>query len=212
MIDSTNIKTRKFFTEAIKKIAISTQREELLYTIAQKITIEYQERTNNFGINFICTHNSRRSQLAQVWTFFAIDYFNLDRIIGYSGGTEATSFHRNTVKTLQKTGFSFSLIDFSHKNPKYSISFKNAKKTLTVFSKLYDDVSNSQPYIAITTCSHADEDCPFISNAIHRFHLPFVDPKSYDNSFQEEEKYFTANQQIAGEIFLLFKKVKELIS
>ncbi len=212
MIAPNHMNPKNFFKNTAKNTLIPSDRKVLLQKIAQKIADEYTTRTTSFGLNFICTHNSRRSQIAQVWTFFAIDYFHLDKILPYSGGTETTAFHKNTVKTLQKTGFLFNLIDFSHKNPNYSISYKNATTTLVGFSKLHDDASNSKPYIAITTCNHADENCPFIPEAIYRFHLPFVDPKSFDNTEFEEKKYQETNQQIASEVFFIFKKVAELTS
>lgn len=208
------IKTQKndlkfFFENARKSVLISEERLKLLKEIAHTISTELKDRSS-LNLNFICTHNSRRSQIAQVWSFYAAEYFNLNNIYTYSGGTEVTAFHRNTVKTLQRTGFEFNVIDFSHQNPKYLISFKDTKKSILGFSKKFDNETNSYPYIAITTCGHADENCPFIPDAIARFHLPFVDPKVGDNTPLQNEKYLETNQQIAGEIFMLFEAIRKL--
>ncbi|MCF2876123.1 MULTISPECIES: hypothetical protein [unclassified Tenacibaculum] len=207
MIKTKNISTKTFFEEARKETIINNDRLNLIDDIAHTIIDEFNDR-EKINLNFICTHNSRRSQLAQVWSFYAIEYFNLKNIFTYSGGTEITAFHRNTVKCLQKTGFNFNIIDFSHQNPRYLISFQGTKKSILGFSKTYDHSSNSFPYIAITTCDSADENCPFIPDAISRFHLPFKDPKISDNTDLMEETYLNTSKQIAGEVFYIFETIK----
>ena len=210
MIKSPTISIKSFFESAYKKYSLTNERENKLVAISKKIAEEYI-LNKSVHLNFICTHNSRRSQLGQVWGFYAAQYFDLN-ITSFSGGTEVTAFYRNTVKTLQKSGFSFSLENFSHQNPKYLISFSGSKNNLIGFSKLYDNPINIEPYIVITTCDSADENCPFIPSAIHRFHLPFVDPKHSDGTENQEEVYLQTNKQIAAEVYYIFSKVKELIN
>ncbi|WBX72060.1 low molecular weight phosphatase family protein [Tenacibaculum retecalamus] len=207
MINTKNISTKIFFEEARKEITISNERKQLLTKIAQLIISEYKDR-EKINLNFICTHNSRRSQFAQVWSFFAVEYFNLKNIFTYSGGTEVTAFNRNTVKSLQKTGFNFNILDFSHQNPRYLITFEGTKKSILGFSKTYDHTNNSYPYIAITTCDNADENCSVIPDAIARFHVPYTDPKSADNTDFSSESYLNTNKQIAGEVFFIFEIIK----
>ncbi|CAL2104313.1 Arsenate reductase [Tenacibaculum sp. 190130A14a] len=199
-----------FFEEAKKGTFISTDRINLLHNIAKTFFHAFDDR-NKLNINFICTHNSRRSQIAQVWSFLATEYFELENIFSFSGGTEVTAFHRNTVRTLQEVGFEFNVIDFSHQNPKYLITFNKTKKSIIGYSKVYDDSENNFPYIAITTCDSADENCPFIPDAIERFHLPFIDPKTSDNTPLTSETYLKTNQQIAAEVFIIFKEFKTLL-
>ncbi len=206
MIKSENVTTKLFFENAKKDIQISKERLVLLNTIADKITNELEDR-NKVNLNFICRHNSRRSQLGQVWSFYASEYFKINNIFSFSGGTEVTAFHRNTVKTLQKVGFEFNIIDFSHQNPKYLISFKETKKNILGFSKKFDNEDNNYPYIAITTCDDAYENCPFIPDALARFHLPYKEPKTADNSPLQNEKQLGINQQVAAEMFIIFKEV-----
>jgi len=207
----TTFKTKDFFEAAKNDLVISEDRKNLLYSIADKIVEELEDR-DKINLNFICTHNSRRSQMAQVWSFYAIEYFELNNIFSYSGGTEVTAFHRNTVKCLQKTGFEFSVEDFSHQNPLYLITFKGAKKSIQGFSKTFDNQNNDYPYIAITTCDHADENCPFIPDAIHRFHLPYIDPKVADNTDLQNEKYLETSKTVAGELFLVFGEVRRIMN
>jgi arsenate reductase len=210
MITTTTISPKNFFINAHKNIILSDDRKKLLLEISQEIIKEF-DKEGIVNLNFICTHNSRRSQLSQVWGFFAADYFDLN-IHSYSGGTEVTAFFRNTVKTLQRVGFTFNLQNFSHQNPEYVISFDGSSTSILGFSKRFDHSENKQPFIAITTCNNADANCPFIPEAISRFHLPFVDPKSSDDSSVQDETYLKTNEQIAAEIYYIFSKIKERLT
>lgn len=206
----TNLKKAKdFFEDANRNIIISESRKTLLQKIAKKIATNYHFN-NSININFICTHNSRRSQLGQVWAYFASDYFNLS-INALSGGTEVTAFHRNTVKTLKDVGFIFVVEKFSHSNPVYAISFNETTKPIQGFSKLYNHPINTSPYLVLTTCNNADENCPFIPEAMHRFHLPYKDPKHSDDLPSQEETYLQTNKEIAAEMYFLFNEVKRLL-
>lgn len=207
MLKTDTISTKIFFENSHRNINIEEKRKELLSKIADKIVETYQSNDETVHINFICTHNSRRSQLGQVWTFFASHYFGLN-IRAFSGGTEVTAFHRNTVKTLKDVGFIFNIEEFSHQNPVYQISFKGSTNPILGFSKIFDHKINETPYIAITTCDSADENCPFIPKAIHRFHLPYTDPKYADSTTNQDAAYMKVNEEIAAEIYFIFKMVK----
>ena len=209
MIKTNLKKIKDFFEDAKSNIIISEPRKILLLKIAKQIATNY-DCDNSININFICTHNSRRSQLGQVWAYFASDYFNLN-INAFSGGTEVTAFHRNTVKTLKDVGFVFVVEKFSHANPVYNISFNETRKPIQGFSKLYNHSINKSPYLVLTTCNNADENCPFIPEALHRFHLPYKDPKHSDNFPNQEEIYLQTNQEIAAEMHFLFHEVKRLL-
>ena len=205
----TNTKMVKYFFETSQKnTVIDDNRKELLLKIANKIAVNYNN--NDININFICTHNSRRSQLGQVWSFFAADYFKLP-INAFSGGTEVTAFHRNTVKTLTEVGFKFDVDEFSHTNPIYRISFSDDKPSLLGFSKLYNNIENKTPYFVLTTCNNADENCPFIPEAIDRFHVPYTDPKHSDDSAIQDETYLKTSRIIAAHMYYLFNEIKKLL-
>jgi arsenate reductase len=205
----TNTKMVKdFFETSQKNIVIDDIRKELLLKIANKIAVNYNN--NDININFICTHNSRRSQLGQVWSFFAADYFKLP-INAFSGGTEITAFHRNTVKTLTEVGFKFDVDEFSHTNPIYRISFSDDNPSLLGFSKLYNNIENKTPYFVLTTCNNADENCPFIPEAIDRFHVPYIDPKHSDDSAIQDETYLKTSGIIAAQMYYLFNEIKKLL-
>lgn len=207
MIKTVAIKTDDFFIKSLNELKLDEKRKDLLHKIATYITNELK-KCKTINLNFICTHNSRRSQLAQVWACYAAHFLKLNNIDSYSGGIAVTAFYRNTVKTLQEVGFNFQILEFSHQNPEYLISYENCTKPIIGFSKLYDDDHNKKPFIAITTCSKANEICLFIPDSIHRFHLLFEDPKNYDGTLYQAEKYKETNKQIAGEIHYIFNKVK----
>jgi arsenate reductase len=207
MLETISINTEDFFKNALNTLKLDKNRRQLLTSIAQFIAEEIKAN-KKVNLNYICTHNSRRSQLAQVWSSYACNYFKLSEVNSFSGGTAITAFYRNTVKTLQEVGFNFQIVEFSHQNPVYAINYKNCINPIIGYSKLYDDEYNKKPFIAITTCSNAEENCPFIPDTIERFHLPFNDPKSFDNSLNQAEKYMETNKQIAGEIHFIFEKIK----
>ncbi len=210
MIKTDTINTKEFFENVSKKRVLSEERELLLSKVVKEISRLYK-KDNHINVNFICTHNSRRSQLGQVWSYFAADYFQLN-VDAFSGGTEVTAFHRNTVKTLKEVGFLFSVQEFSHVNPVYEIKFKNSKKTLLGFSKIFDHEINASPYVVITTCNSADENCPFIPDAEARFHLPFVDPKYSDGTDEQSDVYMNTNIEVASEVYYIFSKLKESLN
>ena len=209
MLKTSIISTENFFKLASKNIKLAEDRKKILLKISETVATEYTEN-NVVNLNFICTHNSRRSQLGQVWAFYAANYFNLN-IHAFSGGTEVTAFYRNTVKTLQTVGFDFKVVEFSHQNPKYLISYKESTRSIFGFSKRFDDETNKNPFIAITTCNNADKNCPFIPTAIERFHLPFVDPKFSDDTPEQSATYLKTNEQIAAEIFFIFTEIKRIL-
>lgn len=156
-------------------------------------------------LHFICTHNSRRSQMAQAWAQAIAWHFNLN-LSAYSGGTEVTAFNPRAVKALQKAGFQISAQ--GEENPHYLVNFSPEAPPLETWSKLYDDPANSQEgFAAIMTCSEADDLCPFIPNADLRVPLYFEDPKIYDDTPQEQAQYLARSRQIASELCFLANEI-----
>lgn len=210
MLKTKSVSAKNFFEKSSKKILINENRKQNLFKIAEAIAKEYA-KSELVNLNFICTYNSRRSQLAQVWSFFAAQYFKLN-INSFSGGIEVTTFNRSSIKTLQKAGFYFQILNFSHQNPTYEISFEGSKKYMLGFSKLYDDLYNPSNFIAITTCAIADKNCYCMASSNQHFLLPYEDPKKADGTLRQEEVYMQINTQIAAEIYCIFSYVKKLVS
>jgi arsenate reductase len=57
------------------------------------------------------------------------------------------------------------------------------------------------------TCDHADENCPLIPSSEKRISLQYEDPKRFDATPQEAEKYDERSLQIASEMFYIFKNI-----
>jgi arsenate reductase len=159
-------------------------------------------------LNLICTHNSRRSHLSQVWAQTAAAYYDIKNVFCYSGGTEATAMFPMVSKTLAKQGFEIKTIA-EGSNPIYTIKYAENEHPIIGFSKTYDDDFNPQDeFVAIMTCSQADGGCPFIAGAEKRIPITFEDPKAFDNTPQQEEKYEERSLQIATEMFYVFSQIK----
>jgi arsenate reductase (thioredoxin) len=160
------------------------------------------------NLNFICTHNSRRSHISQIWAQTAAQYYGIGNVHCYSGGTEATAFNPRAVKAMQEVGFDIHVFK-DGLNPMYRVKFSNDSPALTVFSKKYDDDHNPRKYFAaVMTCSHADENCPLVLGATKRIALTYNDPKDFDGTSQEAAKYAERVHEIGREIFYAFSKVK----
>ncbi|MEL1242394.1 arsenate-mycothiol transferase ArsC [Flavobacterium flavipallidum] len=168
-----------------------------------------QSNQQEIRLNFICTHNSRRSHLSQVWAQTMAAYFDIKNVFCYSGGTEATALFPVAAQTLANTGFEIKTIA-EGKNPIYSIKHGANSHPVVGFSKTYDDAFNPQAaFAAILTCSSADQGCPFIAGAEKRIPITFEDPKAFDNTPQQAEKYEERSTQIASELFYVFSKIKK---
>lgn len=192
---------RKFFN------SIPDERKKLLNEFAQYISNKLKA-DKEINLTFICTHNSRRSHISQIWAQTAAEYYNIPNIKCYSGGTEATAFNPRAVKALQKAGFKIDKKDDSE-NPLYLVYFANDKEPIECFSKVYSDEYNPQKdFAAIMTCSDADENCPVVFGAEARFPIRYDDPKEFDGTELEEAKYNERVEQIGREMLLLFKIVK----
>ena len=188
---------------------ISEERKQVLAPLIQFI----QSKVNNeltIRLNFICTHNSRRSHLSQVWAQTAAAYHNIENVFCYSGGTEATALFPKVAETLVNTGFEVKIISEGD-NPIYAIKYNTNDHPVIGFSKSYEDDFNPQSeFAAILTCSQADGGCPFIAGAEKRIPITFDDPKAFDNTPLHTEKYQERSIQIATEFLYVFSQIKSL--
>src|SRR5690606_9740669 len=199
--------------ETINKIKVSTlsetrkkELEPLLFYISSNIKNQKPVR-----LNFICTHNSRRSHLAQIWMQTLAAYFGLKNIQSYSGGTEETTIYPTVIDTLSISGFKISALS-AGKNPVYALKFAEDEVPIIGFSKIFDHFYNPENHFAtVMTCTQAEEECPFILGAETRISLPYEDPKAFDNTPVENEKYYERSMQIATELFYVLSQVNTKI-
>ncbi|WP_339654147.1 protein-tyrosine-phosphatase [uncultured Maribacter sp.] len=200
------------FTEIEKVIStlnidtITDERKEILQPLIDFIQLKATS-SQEIRINFICTHNSRRSHLSQVWSQTMAHYFDIKNVFCYSGGTEATALFPMAAETLRNSGFQIKTIS-KNENPVYSIKYADNEHPIIGFSKkLDDDFNPKSEFAAIMTCDSANEACPFVPGAEKRIPITFEDPKAFDNTPQQAEKYKERSLQIATELFFVFSQI-----
>lgn len=185
---------------------ISNDRKNILQPLIDYI----QGKVNSkkpINLNFICTHNSRRSHLSQVWAQTSASFYNIDNVHCYSGGTQETALFPKVAETLSNQGFQILKIADS-KNPIYAIKFDENCLPIIGFSKKYDDAYNPiSNFAAILTCSQADDGCPFIAGAEKRIPITYEDPKISDGTTNQIEVYKQRSFQIATEMMYIFSQI-----
>ena len=187
---------------------ISEERKTILQPLIDFIQQKVNDR-QDININFICTHNSRRSHLSQVWAQAASAHFNIPNVYCYSGGTEETALFPKVAETLINQGFSIFKIS-ENNNPVYAIKYSDNALPIIGFSKKYDSHFNPvSAFAAIMTCSQADAGCPLIAGAEKRIPITFEDPKISDGTTEQTKVYAERSLQIATEMFYVFSMIKK---
>ncbi|WP_240491227.1 protein-tyrosine-phosphatase [Pirellula sp. SH-Sr6A] len=157
---------------------------------------------------FICTHNSRRSHLSQVWAQVAADYYGLEGVETFSGGTEATAFNPRAVAALQRCGLKILADDPTVANPHYRLYTSDSSNPQICFSKVYSDPPNPQKgYCAVMTCSQADDACPMVMGCDLRMPIRYEDPKVADDTEFEALRYDERSAQICREMLYMMSVV-----
>lgn len=160
------------------------------------------------NINFICTHNSRRSHLSQVWAQIAAAHYQIPNVTCYSGGTEETALFPKIAETFENAGIEVNIIS-NTSNPVYALKYDKNILPIIGFSKKYDSPFNPESnFAAVLTCSQADGGCPFIAGAEKRIPITFEDPKISDNTDLQNEVYQNRSLEIATEMFYVFSQIK----
>lgn len=189
---------------------IDNERKDLLLIFAKYISEKLKEN-KEIDLIFICTHNSRRSHMSQIWAQTVSAYYNIPNIQNYSGGTEATAFNPRAVKAVEDAGFRIEKQDETE-NPIYIVNYSENVEPLKCFSKVYSNLFNPQKdFAAIMTCSDADEKCPVVFGAEKRFAIRYNDPQKYDGTELEESKYKERFEQIGIEMLFAFSKVNNRV-
>ena len=192
----------------LKSQVISDSRKEVLAPLVTYIQSKVDSKSP-IRINFICTHNSRRSHLAQIWMQVAATYYGIPDVICYSGGTEQTSLYPMVATVLEEQGLNVFKIS-EGENPIYAIKYGDNEVPIIGFSKKYDAAFNpSSDFAAVMTCSQADGGCPFIAGAERRIPITFEDPKEFDGTENQQEGYFNRSLEIASEMFYILRQIKK---
>ncbi len=200
-------KLEDYLLNVLKEIErIPDERKELLSEFSDYIRAK-KEAGEEIKLNFICTHNSRRSHIGQLWAQVAAEYYDIEKVYTFSGGTEATAFNPNAIAAMERSGFKVSK-GVGGQNPRYQVSYSRKSPEMVLFSKKYDDQINPRAgFAAIMTCSEADDECPIVRGAEKRIPLHYEDPKAFDGTPQEAAKYDERCRQIAIEMLYVMSRV-----
>jgi len=158
-------------------------------------------------LHFICTHNSRRSQLSQVWAQIAAHHHGIG-VVCYSGGVEVTACHPHTVDALRRAGLT--VLQRGEENPTYLAQYASDEAPVILYSKVFDaELQPQEEFAAIMTCAHADENCPFTPGADCRLPVRYQDPKVSDGTPEQAAVYDARSLQIASEMLYIFAAVAD---
>jgi arsenate reductase (thioredoxin) len=192
----------------IDQNSISEERKMILNPLAAYINRKIASN-EEVRLNFICTHNSRRSHLSQIWAQTMAFHFGIKNIFCYSGGTEATAMFPKVVETLTKQGFEIQKLS-TDENPVYAVKYDENQHPIICFSKTYsNDFNPKNNFAAVMTCSNADVGCPMVFGAEVRFAVKYEDPKLFDGTDFMNQKYEERSQEIANEMYYVFSIIKK---
>jgi len=194
------------FLNSLDANQVPTERAAVLKELAHQVKARLEQGLP-IELRFICTHNSRRSHFAQIWAQVIAEHNQVHGITFSSAGTEITALNQQVVHTLIRQGFEIPIPE-QKPNPHYEIQYSDNRASILAFSKnLQDESLLKSDFIAIMTCSEADQGCPFVPGALSRVALPFEDPKIADGTAEEEKVYLERSVQIAREMKLLFQYI-----
>jgi len=184
---------------------IPAERKDLLGQMAAYISGELA-LNNPVQLTYVCTHNSRRSHFGQIWSQVAAIFFGIP-VQTFSAGSEVTAFNPNAIEALRSQGFNIES-ESAENNPMHLV-YVNDDVAIRCFSKEIGHQENPQrDFIAVMTCSEADTNCPFVPGAKKRFSTTYDDPKMYDATPLQAEKYRERSRQIGRESLYMYSLVK----
>jgi protein-tyrosine phosphatase/arsenate reductase len=187
--------------------SIASERKFLLEKISAYIQAK-KDKNDPIQLMYVCTHNSRRSHFGQIWAAVAAAFYNVSNVTTFSGGTEATAFNINAINALKEIGFEIDTKDETG-NSVYEVKYSTEKEPSICFSKVYnDDFNPSSNFAAIMTCGDAEENCPFIPGVELRIGTTYNDPKEFDGTELQDQKYKERSLQIALETLYVFSLIK----
>lgn len=202
-----NAEILKIINQLEKNQSINAERKSSLQPFIDFVQRKVN-KSQQIDITFICTHNSRRSHLAQLWAQVAANYYNIPSVNCYSGGSEVTAIFPKIIDTLLDQGFEILKIG-ACQNPIYAIKYSENMQPIIAFSKQYDNRFNPvSAFLAILTCNQADGDCPYIAGAELRVPITYEDPKISDDTPHQTIIYAARSLEIATEMLYVFSNIK----
>lgn len=192
------------YLENLSLDSLTGERIVLLDALVNAIDLSLDE----YGaahIIFICTHNSRRSVYAECLAYMNAHNYHREGIYTYSAGTEQTQVYPSVIKSLKEIGFK---VIWSDDTGPTIISLDEGSEPKSLFSKtLKSRTLPKKNFIAVMTCDHADQNCPFVPGAWKRIALPYIDPKRSDGTESESRIYNETRDLIAREMKYVFQEI-----
>lgn len=184
---------------------VSPPRQETLRPLAGHVRLQIQN-DSVIRLNFICTHNSRRSHLGQIWAKVAATFFGISGLETYSGGTEVTAMNPRLVAALTRAGLQIDAPSAASDNPRYRVFYSDDTSPSVCFSKRFDDPANPRKdYAAVVTCGSADQACPVVPGCTDRFVIRYDDPKVADDTPREQAVYDERTADVCREMLWVMK-------
>lgn len=186
---------------------IEEDRKKLLMSMGGSFyeKLKKQERIN---LLFVCTHNSRRSQMAQALMQAASDYYHIVGIQPLSAGTKETAFHPYAIKALRSSGFLIKQVE-AGSNPVYEVKLNANTAVGDMFSKALDHISVPvKDFVAVMVCDQADAECPFVPGADSRFSVHYEDPGKNDRHPDPLGFYKQTLRNIGREMMFLASSIR----
>ncbi|MDB6035375.1 MAG: protein-tyrosine-phosphatase [Verrucomicrobiales bacterium] len=199
---------RPYVNEVAQEVdRVAPERKAVLDEIVARIAAQL-ETGKMAQLTFICTHNSRRSHMSQIWAQTAAYYYGLSRVQAFSGGTEATACNCRTIAAMRRVGLEIQDATQGD-NPLYLVRYADDREPIRAYSKLYNADSNpKRGFIALMTCSAADKKCPVVQGAIARYAIHYADPRLCDDTPTETAAYNERCREIAREMFYIMSGVR----
>ncbi|WP_192812797.1 low molecular weight phosphatase family protein [Pedosphaera parvula] len=181
---------------------VSAERRVMLDAIATNVASQLRSG-KEAQLTFICTSNSRRSHMSQIWAQTAAYYYGLNDVHAFSGGTQATACNCRTVAVMRRVGFTIEDATTGD-NPVYLVRYAQDRPPIRAYSKRYNaDANPKRDFIALMTCSVADKTCPLVEGAISRYAIHYADPRVCDDTPTETTAYNERCREIAREMFYI---------
>jgi hypothetical protein len=175
-----------------------TYQVQIAYEIDTQRVTDYSTPSNALTL---FDHSNVNSSIEIELSNLDLDFENYQLVLISTISEKTVARLMGTYSTRQTK------IVFDSTNPVYELSFGGNEK-INCFSKLFNDKTNpSQDFAAIMVCSDAETNCPFIPDAALRISTTYDDPKEFDGTPIESEKYVERANQIAMECLYVFSKV-----
>lgn len=189
--------------DLLSEMDISEERLDRLAELENHL-LEQLQTEDAVTLSFICTHNSRRSMLSQVWSEVLANYFELP-IKSVSGGTEATGAYKTVGSAFIAQGMQVAFPE----EGRMEVSYSDDKEPIELYSKIFaDSTEEGETFTAVMTCADVEENCPYVPNAIRQISLNYEDPKVADGTAEELDKYIERSRQIGAELFFVYSSVQ----